>query len=186
LFDGSLTTEETLTDSSNGSENQTTPGNAETGFGERNAGNRTNDRLRRVRENLRTSSNQEADTTNEGSTTSNSIRDTARSSVFNQGAVSQRLGWEFETNDADPLTLASVTDGSWADRLGFQAGDQIVSIGGEEIANYSGLIRYLRTHRDGSTTVQVERDGGLEAIDINLATLRQRLIRAQPRNAESQ
>ena len=70
---------------------------------------------------------------------------------------------------AEGLELASVSEGSAADRAGLRSGDVLRSIGGIALAEFNDLIAALETLRVGQTAqVEIQRNGTLQARQIEL------------------
>jgi S1-C subfamily serine protease len=80
-----------------------------------------------------------------------------------------------DEDDLVTTTGAQITDvvsGSPADDFGFEEGDVIVALDGEEIDTDASLLRSIRRHRAGETVdVRIERDGSVRTIRVELGTL---------------
>ena len=88
----------------------------------------------------------------------------------NRRQLAQRLGLGFDASTPD-MRLANVLGGTWAERVGFQSGDRIVGIGGQSVYGYRDLANFLSTHPTGRATVDVERNGQIEQLPLNLGSL---------------
>ena len=62
----------------------------------------------------------------------------------------------------DSNVIGSVDSGSIAAKLGIEAGDAIVSVGGEKTATWTDLVSELDNHKDGNEFELVYRHGGRE------------------------
>lgn len=79
-----------------------------------------------------------------------------------------RLGVVLTTAQGD-LRVAEVSEGDPAEEAGVEADDVIVSLGGEQLAEFADLVAALESLRSGEeTTIVVERDGERMSLEIEL------------------
>ena len=65
-----------------------------------------------------------------------------------------------------PAGVASVVDGSPAERAGLRAGDEVVEIGGEAVTGWQELVRVVEARPGEALPVVVERDGERVTLSI--------------------
>lgn len=79
-----------------------------------------------------------------------------------------RLGVVLTSAQGD-LRVAEVSEGDPAEEAGVEADDVIVSLGGEQLAEFADLVAALESLRSGEeTTIVVERDGERMSLEIEL------------------
>jgi putative serine protease PepD len=94
--------------------------------------------------------------------------------VLERGRTIARAWLGVETNASvggSPGEVGGVTAGGPADAAGIQAGDRIVAIDGQRIAQFSDIARIVNSKRPADhVQVRLQRGGGEQTIDVTLGT----------------
>jgi putative serine protease PepD len=103
---------------------------------------------------------------------SNSVRQVVP--VLERGKTIARAWLGVETNASvagSPGEVGGVTPGGPADAAGIQPGDQIVTIDGQRIAQFSDIARIVDSKHPGNhVQVMLQRSGSQQTIDVTLGT----------------
>jgi len=110
------------------------------------------------------------DSSNNNSTGQSNSRGQSATGFNNRNTLADRTGLGF-SNSGRSLALKDVTSGSLAERAGFESGDRILSIDGQDLSNFRDLSRFLSQNNSGNVDVLVDRNGEEETISLNLADI---------------
>jgi len=79
------------------------------------------------------------------------------------------VGFGIPKPDSDNWTVGALTERSPAEDAGLELGDRIVAVDGQRYASFDDLSEQLRSNPGEQVSLEIERDGRVRAVDVELA-----------------
>jgi regulator of sigma E protease len=72
-----------------------------------------------------------------------------------------------------PAVVGELVPGEGAERSGVQSGDRVLTIAGDPVSDWNGLVEYIRKHPDQSAGITLERAGQLMELQLQIGNRKQ-------------